>query len=419
MGLAPGVVTGAYFVLGQKGYGRIDKVISVTTTGPAASQCERLVRQTLQKVEPPVAYESIRAVHERELSNSELTNRFTRRIERLLEEQGEAYDKIYLVLTGGRTSMAAAAILAVQKYTFYKPARAAKPLHLFHLEVLDPEIDDKGRIASLSTMLPADQDKYMNPRDNALGLVEVPLVTLVKEPEDLWARLFEFATGAYLTEQKICQEVRYTFYPEYLKPAGLGEIDVYAREYAEGPIDEIEEVDWSALRLLIGRGFSPDELRRLCFDLRLEYENIPGQTLDEKVRELLAYFDRRGQLAQLIEKCRQERPHLPWHDAVYLRQVILCECKLRVNDPEGKPIEVGVVRRLANKVAAVQQHTPFPVVGWVVSNTPYAELEAIELAEQKSIELYYARLPHNWKERANWQISHLTPLELWAVESEN
>jgi hypothetical protein len=405
-------VTGAYFTLEREGYGRMDKVITVTTASPAARQCEQLVWDTLQAADPDLAYEALRAVSAQELGNSKVTGRFILFMEKLLREYGRDYD-IYLVLSGGRTSMAAAAMLAVQKYTFNR-ADLGESLHLFHLEVIEPELDERGKISRLAGMTPEERAYYLDPPGNAIALVEVPVVTLTYEPKLLWARLFEYATGDYLLEQQAYEQVRYSFHPDYLRnQRGLGEVDVYAEKRVDEASAAVGRVDRPKFRALLLQGFNKSDLRTLCFDLNIDYESLGGQGREGKVRELILYAERNGRVAEVIEACRQRRSHYSWDEAMRLQQTILCECKLRTGDDPGqKPIEVDVVRRLANKVVAVHDETGRPVTGWVVTNSPYAEPGAMALAVEKGILLYQARLPEDWKKRADWRIQgELKPLQ--------
>lgn len=47
--------------------------------------------------------------------------------------------------------------------------------------------------------------------------------------------------------------------------------------------------------------FSKEELRTLCFDLGVEYEDLPGEGRAAKARELVAHLDRRDRLSELIQ----------------------------------------------------------------------------------------------------------------------
>ncbi|MCB8942898.1 MAG: leucine-rich repeat domain-containing protein [Ardenticatenaceae bacterium] len=68
----------------------------------------------------------------------------------------------------------------------------------------------------------------------------------------------------------------------------------------------------SSLRQTLLQAFSDDELNDLCFELGLDFTDLPGDTRIDKVRELILWFERRGQLEKLIEYARVQRPHLNW-----------------------------------------------------------------------------------------------------------
>lgn len=58
-----------------------------------------------------------------------------------------------------------------------------------------------------------------------------------------------------------------------------------------------------------------EELRTLCFDLDVDYENLPAQGKAGKVRELISYLRRAGRVSELVEQCRKLRPDVSWGDA--------------------------------------------------------------------------------------------------------
>lgn len=63
------------------------------------------------------------------------------------------------------------------------------------------------------------------------------------------------------------------------------------------------------LRALIDL-FSEQDMRDLCFDLRVDYENLPGQSKKDKARELIIFFDRRRRMNVLITVFQEHRPHV-------------------------------------------------------------------------------------------------------------
>lgn len=66
------------------------------------------------------------------------------------------------------------------------------------------------------------------------------------------------------------------------------------------------------LREKIVRYFSVEELKTLCFDLGIPYQNLGGEGHEAKVRELLAYGERQGIIDSLVAACRDQRPHVDW-----------------------------------------------------------------------------------------------------------
>lgn len=62
--------------------------------------------------------------------------------------------------------------------------------------------------------------------------------------------------------------------------------------------------------------FNLGELRGLCFELGINFENLGGDTLQTKTIELVSYCQRRHLLARLVEACRQLRPEIDWQTGV-------------------------------------------------------------------------------------------------------
>jgi 2-oxoglutarate dehydrogenase E2 component (dihydrolipoamide succinyltransferase) len=58
-------------------------------------------------------------------------------------------------------------------------------------------------------------------------------------------------------------------------------------------------------------GFSNLELDDLCFELEIEYEDLPAEKR-AKAREMIRYLERRDRLKDLIVAGRKLRPNLPW-----------------------------------------------------------------------------------------------------------
>lgn len=66
------------------------------------------------------------------------------------------------------------------------------------------------------------------------------------------------------------------------------------------------------LRQLVAAAFNLDELRALCFDMGIDYEDIPGESKMRKIIELISYFGRQNSIVQLIQYLSLARPNVIW-----------------------------------------------------------------------------------------------------------
>ncbi|WP_420645799.1 GTP-binding protein [Candidatus Leptofilum sp.] len=88
------------------------------------------------------------------------------------------------------------------------------------------------------------------------------------------------------------------------KLAGIG-------EFVE--IDEAQARQNRAQFLqLLNSYFKQNELETLCFDLGIDFENLPGNTKEEKARELMLFCEREDRIHDLQEAVRERRPHIEW-----------------------------------------------------------------------------------------------------------
>ncbi len=70
------------------------------------------------------------------------------------------------------------------------------------------------------------------------------------------------------------------------------------------------------LRETIVHHFNEQELRTLCFDMDVDYESLSAQGKEDKVRELVALFERRCHIPELVQQCRELRPKVSWPEEV-------------------------------------------------------------------------------------------------------
>ena len=80
------------------------------------------------------------------------------------------------------------------------------------------------------------------------------------------------------------------------------------RLYAPGPLDRESRV---RIRKNLIQYFNVTELRTICTDLGIDYENFPG-TKDGLAREMLLHCERHGLVPDLVDALRQARPTVDW-----------------------------------------------------------------------------------------------------------
>lgn len=73
-----------------------------------------------------------------------------------------------------------------------------------------------------------------------------------------------------------------------------------------------ENINQPLLRELIAKHFNLGEVAVLCFDLKVDYEDLDGENKAGKTMSLVSYFRRRNSLKKLIDKCHKERPQINW-----------------------------------------------------------------------------------------------------------
>lgn len=71
-------------------------------------------------------------------------------------------------------------------------------------------------------------------------------------------------------------------------------------------------MNYPGLKDQIVESFNLSELQTLCFDLGIKFENLPGETLEDKAREIVDYCRRLDCTSELITYCQKKRPKIDW-----------------------------------------------------------------------------------------------------------
>lgn len=78
------------------------------------------------------------------------------------------------------------------------------------------------------------------------------------------------------------------------------------------PLLDVDRQRLASVRVKLATYFSIEELRDLCFDLGVDFDDLPGLTKSSKARELIAFCERHGRTAVLLATARTVRPHVLW-----------------------------------------------------------------------------------------------------------
>jgi hypothetical protein len=145
-------------------------------------------------------------------------------------------------------------------------------------------------------------DEYISyPLDAIIGIKLVNVLRVVPRGIE-----FEFVDGR---KELFVVDERELWIAKILKAKAIfGEQETFERA-SDGTLLDAYKV---SLRKTLSTHFNESELQTLCFDLSIDYENLEGNTKDEKARELVIYCQRNGLLPKLLLQCQQVRPNVVW-----------------------------------------------------------------------------------------------------------
>ena len=110
------------------------------------------------------------------------------------------------------------------------------------------------------------------------------------------------------------------------------------------------------LRAFLVAHFSRNELELLCLDLHVDPEDVPGMGAGKEywAAQIVRYFERRGELPELIRRCGELRPDVPWDEFERYtslgrpegRQVSERSARLFITAPNVGPTSESTLRKL-------------------------------------------------------------------------
>lgn len=80
----------------------------------------------------------------------------------------------------------------------------------------------------------------------------------------------------------------------------------------------------SHLRESLTQYFNKDEFFTMCADLSVNFDELSGEGLSAKARELVAFLNRRNRLDELITLCGELRPNVAWHGKITTKKGQYC-----------------------------------------------------------------------------------------------
>jgi hypothetical protein len=177
IGRSPGAVTGIYYALAeQETRVQIDAVVLLSTAMPQVKEAAKMVKQVLGP--DKVVVLPLRAAENKEPShdfNDEATAlSFIQLANAVLEHGNREGDRVYIGISGGRSSMGALATLSAYVYG------AAGIYHLW----VDEKIEAQGDITQLLNMRSSERANILKPPVEQRRLVSIPLAPF----DTLWDR---------------------------------------------------------------------------------------------------------------------------------------------------------------------------------------------------------------------------------------
>lgn len=79
---------------------------------------------------------------------------------------------------------------------------------------------------------------------------------------------------------------------------------------------KLDKVSRTKLHNQLVAYFNQEELKTLCFNLGMYYDDLPGEGRASKARELIKYHERHDSIAELINEATKQRPNIPWADLI-------------------------------------------------------------------------------------------------------
>lgn len=162
--------------------------------------------------------------------------------------------------------------------------------------------------------------------------IAVPLLRERNDGDDIPALAAMFLQRHSANDQVVLSSETVLLLNQYDYPGNVRELESIIKEAlarCKGPVIEPQHLrrdvreyqpgqvrtffaNLGQLRQRLNISFNTKELKELCFDLGIDYDNLSGSEKGEKIIEVVTYLDRRNRLNELLSMCRDLRPDVNW-----------------------------------------------------------------------------------------------------------
>lgn len=190
------------------------------------------------------------------------------------------------------------------------------------------------------------------------------------------------------------------------------------------------DIDLVFVQKRLSEAFNKDELKMLCLMLSVNHENLEGETLNARTRELVIYCYRHGLLPELLEQSKALNESIDWSEAykrVYrpsdlpeewiepLQQ--LAHMAKEFNRNRAQPFSHARTHdgdEIAFRMREVAPfvYAQFDVGAWLRSGSAGKRLAAVKYLDwAQEVEYFYRLLPMLFRERGFIQFHVLLALD--------
>jgi hypothetical protein len=163
------------------------------------------------------------------------------------------------------------------------------------------------------------------------------------------------------------------------------------------------------LRQNLAEYFSDSELRDVCFDLGVSYDDLGGEGKADKARELVAHLDRRGRLEELVALCSRLRPHVSWGDALAWTDQApdLSPSRAHERERPSDTISAMISGNISGQVAVGQSITQAQTIGAAKPAVTEADLAELRQVLADLLTKVEAEAPPEQKQAAVERVKEL------------